>query len=64
MYTCAKGAVAPPPPPGPPKIQGKRYSVVNYTGDTQNPHDFIVDWKAPGLRAWHRGRQRSGLPPR
>jgi hypothetical protein len=34
------------PPPGPPKVQGKRYLVVNYTGDTQNPHDFIVDWKA------------------
>jgi len=46
MFTCASGAVVPAPPPGPPKIQGKRYSVVNYTGDTQNPHDFIVDWKA------------------
>jgi hypothetical protein len=44
MYMCA-ASVAPPPPPAPPKAQGKRYSVINYTGDTQNPHDFIVDWK-------------------
>ena len=43
MYTCAGGAAGPPPAP---KLQGKRYSVVNYTGDTQNPHDFIVDWKS------------------
>lgn len=45
MYTCAGGSAMPPPPAGPPKIQGKRYAVVNYTGDTQSPHDFVVDWK-------------------
>ena len=44
LYTCASNAAA--PPPGPPKVQGKRYSVVNYTGETQSPHDFVVDWKA------------------
>ena len=26
-------------------MTGKHYAVVNYTGDTQNAHDFIVDWK-------------------
>lgn len=44
MYTCATNT-PPPPPPGPPKVTGKHYAVVNYTGDTQNAHDFIVDWK-------------------
>jgi hypothetical protein len=43
LYTCAGGAAG---PPSAPKLQGKRYSVVNYTGDAQNPHDFIVDWKS------------------
>ncbi len=41
MYTCAGShaatAVA--------KIQGKRYAIVNYTGDAQSHHGFVVDWK-------------------
>ncbi len=46
MYTCAANAAAPPlPPPAPPKAKGKHYAIVNYTGDTQNPHTFVVDWK-------------------
>ena len=45
MYTCG-AAGAPPPPPAPPKPKGKKYSIVNYTGDKQHPHDFVVDWKA------------------
>jgi hypothetical protein len=51
MYTCgaAAGPAQPPPPPrrpAPPKLKGRKYSIVNYTGDKQNPHEFIVDWKA------------------
>ena len=48
MYTCAAAGapVRPLLPPPPPKLRGKRYSIVNYTGDTQNPHNFIVDWKS------------------
>jgi hypothetical protein len=48
MYTCnpgAFGALPPPPPPGPAKVNGKHYLMVNYTGETQNPHDFVIDWK-------------------
>jgi hypothetical protein len=46
MYTCEPGASAPPPPPppSPPKVNGKRYHMLNYTGETENPHDFIIDW--------------------
>ena len=47
MYTCIPGSVAPaapPPPAGPPKVNGKRYHMVNYTGETRNPHDFVIDW--------------------
>jgi len=71
MYTCAANAALPLPPPAPPKVQGKRYSVVNYTGDTQNAHDFIVELEVvqgrraePGIRARNRGHQRCGVPPR
>ena len=49
MYTCAASAappVPPPSPPLPPKPVGKHYSVVNYTGDTQSAHEFVVDWKS------------------
>jgi hypothetical protein len=48
MYACVVAAAPskPAPPPRPPKVRGKRYSIVNYTGDTLNPHDFIIDWKA------------------
>jgi hypothetical protein len=42
MYTCAPVAA----PPAPPKLKGKHYSVVNYTGDKQNAHSFVVDWRA------------------
>jgi len=42
MYTCAPPAA----PPAPPKLKGKHYAVVNYTGDKQNAHNFIVDWRA------------------
>jgi hypothetical protein len=45
MYTCAANAAAPPLPPPPPRVKGKHYAIVNYTGDTQNPHTFVVDWK-------------------
>ena len=41
MYTC----VPPPPPAAKPKPRGKHYSIVNYTGDTKKPHEFVVDWK-------------------
>jgi hypothetical protein len=46
MYTCIS-AVAPAPaaPPAQHKVRGKRYSIINFTGDKQNPHEFIVDWK-------------------
>jgi hypothetical protein len=60
MYTCAAAApgaplAAPPaavaPPAGPPlpspppaKPRGKRYYVINFTGDKQTPHEFVVDW--------------------
>jgi hypothetical protein len=53
MYTCgapgAAGGAGPLPPrlpPATPKASGRKYSVINYTGDKQNPHDFLVDWKA------------------
>ena len=50
VYTCTAAAVAPPSPaaapPAPPKLRGRRYSVINFTGDKQNKHDFVVDWKA------------------
>ena len=42
MYTCAPAAA----PPVPPKLKGKHYAVVNYTGDKQGAHNFIVDWRA------------------
>jgi hypothetical protein len=49
MFTCNPGAPGafgpPPPPPGPPKVNGRHYLMVNYTGETQNPHDFVIDWK-------------------
>jgi hypothetical protein len=48
MYTCNPGSsasVAPPALPGRPKVVGKHYMMVNYTGETQHPHDFIIDWK-------------------
>lgn len=49
MYTCNPAGFvaggAPAPPPGPPKVNGKRYAMVNYTGEIQNPHDFVIDWK-------------------
>ncbi len=49
MYTCNPGTAAafgpPAPPPGPPKVNGRHYLMVNYTGETQNPHDFVIDWK-------------------
>jgi hypothetical protein len=45
MYTCNPSALTPPPPPGPPKVNGKHYLMVNHTGETQNPHDFVIDWK-------------------
>jgi hypothetical protein len=45
MYTCEPGSsTPPPPPPSPPKVNGKRYHMVNYTGETENPHDFVIDW--------------------
>jgi hypothetical protein len=48
MYTCTPNAYVAPagssPPPGAPKVNGKHYHMVNYTGETQNPHDFIIDW--------------------
>jgi len=46
MYTCAGGPGAGMAPPAQPKLQGKRYAVVNYTGDKSNTHDFVIDWKA------------------
>jgi len=51
MYTCGAvgappAAPAPPAPPAPPKLKGKKYSVINHTGDKQHPHEFVVDWKA------------------
>ena len=60
MYTCgAAGATSPapalapapalPPPPAvppTPKLKGRKYTIVNYTGDKTSAHDFIVDWKA------------------
>jgi len=46
MYTCNPGAFGQPvPPSGPPKVNGRHYLMVNYTGETQNPHDFVIDWK-------------------
>jgi hypothetical protein len=48
MYTCTAAAAALPPPPAPaapPKPRGKRYAVINFTGDKQSTHDFVVDWK-------------------
>ncbi len=47
MYTCNTGGFVPSqpaPPPGPPKVNGKHYLMVNYAGETQNLHDFIIDW--------------------
>jgi hypothetical protein len=50
MYTCtaagATSSTGPSPAHGQPKLSGKRYSIINYNGDNQTPHDFIVDWKA------------------
>jgi hypothetical protein len=50
MYTCtAAAAAAPPPaaaPPAPAKPKGRRYAVINFTGDKQSTHEFVVDWKA------------------
>jgi hypothetical protein len=51
LYNCAAGAPPPPPaqaiptpPPG--KGWGKRYYVVNYAGEKENPHEFLVNWGA------------------
>ena len=43
MYTCDPGS-SPPLPSGPVRVNGKRYQMVNYTAETQNPHDFLIDW--------------------
>jgi hypothetical protein len=69
MYTCgAAGAAGPataparPQPPRAPKLKGRKYAVVNYTGDKTSAHDFIIDWKACNVaeagQAFERGPDR------
>jgi len=40
------------------KVRGKRYTVVNYTGDRQSTHDFMVDWKACKVSAVNTDRKK------
>lgn len=43
MYTCV--AAAPAAVSAAPKVKGKHYTVINYAGDRQSAHEFIVDWR-------------------
>jgi hypothetical protein len=51
MYTCPVAASTPSSstpavPIGVPKVFGKRYSVVNFKGDNETSHEFVIDWKS------------------
>jgi hypothetical protein len=57
MFTCATLGDMAPSEAVHGKLRGKRYSVVNFTGDKQSTHDFIVDWKACKVSG---GERRNG----